>query len=107
MSASTWRIALSAITCSVLFAQNNSGTIQGTVRDSQEAAIPAASVTVTNVSTGVAKTVPVTQSGEYTAPFLMPGTYNVSAQAAGFKQTTEAGITLRVSDRLVIDIHLE
>src|SRR5216684_1613998 len=50
---------------------------------------------------------PVTQSGEYTAPFLMPGVYNVSAQAAGFKQTTEAGIVLRVSDRLVIDIHLE
>src|SRR6266853_538444 len=108
MSANSRRIAaLCILTCAVLTAQNNSGTVQGTVRDTQEAAIPAATVTITNTATAVAKTVPVTQSGEYTAPFLMPGTYNVSAQAAGFKQTTEAGIVLRVSDRLVIDIHLE
>src|SRR5689334_1233902 len=90
-----------------LYAQTNSGTILGTVRDAQDAVVTTASVTVTNVDTGVAKTVQVSPAGEYTVPFLVPGTYSVSGVAAGFKRSTEEGIVVRVSDHLVIDLHLQ
>ena len=90
-----------------LFAQSNSGTILGTIRDSQDALINTATVTITNVATGVSKATPVNQAGEYTVPYLVPGEYTVSAEAAGFKRTLREGLTLRVSDQLVIDLRLD
>jgi hypothetical protein len=98
---------LAAFSCISLLAQTNSGTIMGTVHDSQDAVITSATVTVTNVNTGVATTASVTQAGQYTVPYLIPGEYSVSAEAAGFRKTTRVGLQLRVSDRLVIDIRLD
>ncbi len=88
-------------------AQNNSGAIQGAVRDAHDALIPGAMVTVTNVATGVTRTIPASSTGQYTAPFLVPGKYSVSAVSSGFKKSTLDGIVVQVSDRLVIDIKLE
>ena len=90
-----------------LFAQTNSGTIIGSVRDAQDAIVAAASVTVTNVATSVAKTLRVNSAGEFAVPYLIPGEYTVSAESAGFKRTTRESITLRVSDQLVINLRLE
>jgi hypothetical protein len=90
-----------------LAAQTNSGTILGTVRDAQDAVVTTATVTVTNVATGVSKTTPTNQAGEYTAPYLIPGEYRITAEAAGFKRTTREGVTLRVSDQLMIDLRLD
>ena len=90
-----------------ILGQSNSGAIQGVVRDAQDAVIPGASVTVSNTANGVSKTIPANASGEYTAPFLVPGSYSVSALASGFKRATQEGIMVRVSDRLVMDIRLE
>ncbi len=100
-------LILAALVATCAIAQTNSGTIQGVVRDAQDAVIPGASVTVTNIANGVAKTIPANGSGEYTAPFLVPGTYSVSAVAAGFKRANQEGIVVRVSDRLVIDVRLD
>lgn len=90
-----------------LLAQQDSGTILGTVRDAQDAVVPNATVTVRNLGTAVAKTVQVTQAGHYAVPFLTPGDYSVSVEAAGFKESTKTGLQLRVADQLVIDMKLE
>lgn len=92
-------LVILAISASALFGQTNSGTILGAVRDPQDAIITTANVTITNVATGVFKTVPVTQAGQYSVPYLVPGEYKVSAEASGFKRTSREGITLRVSDQ--------
>jgi hypothetical protein len=89
------------------FGQQDSGTILGAVRDAQDALVPGATVTVTNVETGVAKTTPVTSTGEYSMPFLVPGKYSVTAIAPGFKKSIRTGLALRVADQLVIDMKLE
>jgi hypothetical protein len=99
--------ALVGLQFACLFAQTNSGTIIGTVRDAQDAVVTTATITVTNIATGVVKTLPVTSAGEFAVPYLIPGEYNVSAEAAGFKRTTREKITLRVSDQLVINLRLE
>lgn len=101
------RLFLLAYIAAAAMAQTNSGTILGTVRDTQDALVTSAKVTITNVGTGVANTVPVNQAGAYTVPYLIPGQYTVSAEAAGFKRTTREGIQLRVSDQLVIDLRLD
>jgi len=96
-----------ALLCGFLHAQTNSGTILGSVRDAHDAVVTSARVTVANTATGVSKTLPVNASGEFTVPYLIPGEYSVSAEAAGFKRTTQGNITLRVSDQLVVNLRLE
>ncbi|MBI4905452.1 MAG: carboxypeptidase regulatory-like domain-containing protein [Acidobacteria bacterium] len=101
------KLICSSLVAAAAWGQSNSGTILGTVRDAQDAILPTARVTVANVATGVAKTVPVNAAGGYSVPYLVPGEYTVSAEAAGFKRTTREGLQLRVSDQLVIDLTLD
>jgi hypothetical protein len=61
------------------------GTIQGTVTDITGAAVPRASVTVTEPATGRVLTVVSSSSGTYIAPALVPGEYTVQASAQGFE----------------------
>ena len=67
------------------FAQSvTAGDISGAVTDSTGAIIPNASITVTNPATGATKTVTSGAAGEYRVSLLSPGTYKVTATAAGF-----------------------
>jgi hypothetical protein len=64
---------------------NISGNISGIVTDPAGAAIPNATVTVTSKSTGSGKTISTGGRGEYTAPLLAPGEYEITVAAAGFE----------------------
>jgi hypothetical protein len=87
-------VAISLLTALLLggnfaaWSQATSGDIVGTVLDRSGAAIPGASVTATNVATGVASTVQASKVGDFHIPNLLPGNYNVSASAAGFATFT-------------------
>jgi hypothetical protein len=83
------------------------GTINGTVSDASAAVIPGASVTVTNVDTGVSHDYSTNASGIYTAPFLLPGHYRITATAAGFGKTQSSGINLIVGQVLTINLTLK
>lgn len=77
-------------------AQAVSGTILGTVRDGTGAAIPGASVTLTNTDTGLARTVATNAVGEYTAPQLPTGNYTVKGELTGFKTVSLSNIHVGV-----------
>jgi protocatechuate 3,4-dioxygenase beta subunit len=68
-------------------AQFDSGQISGFVRDSQGAAVPGATVTVTDESTKRARTYTTDASGYYTAPALPPGKYQVSVSSPASANT--------------------
>jgi hypothetical protein len=88
-------------------AQEFRGTVQGRVTDSSGAVVPNCTVTVTNENTNtVVKTV-TTASGTYTVPFLIPGPYTVSAQAAGFRGFQRQGVIVQVQERVEVDASLE
>ena len=86
---------------------SGAGTINGTVADAAQAVIPGASVTVTNIDTGVSHDYKTSSSGIYTAPFLLPGHYTIDATAANFGKVEEKGITLLVGQTLTIDLTLK
>jgi hypothetical protein len=88
-------------------AQAVSGTILGTVRDSSGAAMPGASVTLTNTATGLSRTVVTDPNGEYTAPLLPTGTYNVMAEMSGFKKMSLSNVHLGVDQKVKTDLKLE
>src|SRR5918997_561981 len=65
--------------------QTNRGAIAGTVIDQNGAAIPGATVTVTNIGTGQKQTVTTSDDGAFQVSSLDPVTYSITVEAQGFK----------------------
>lgn len=72
------------------------GALFGTVNDETGAVIPGVTVTITNVGTGITRTVISDEGGRYRAYNLDLGTYNVRAELAGFQTAARPGIQLTV-----------
>ncbi|HEX8456109.1 MAG TPA: carboxypeptidase regulatory-like domain-containing protein [Pyrinomonadaceae bacterium] len=87
-----------ALGAGVALAQSeaSSGQIAGAITDSTGAAVPNASVTVTNKETGLTRTVTTSDEGLYTVPLLPPGTYTVAAQAGNFAETKLENVVVNV-----------
>lgn len=83
------------------------GSINGAVTDASQAAVPAATVTVIDVDTGVKHVYTTDAAGLYAAPFLLPGHYEVDATASNFNKVQETGITLLVGQTLTINLSLK
>ncbi len=82
------------------------GTVRGQVLDPQGAAIPNASVVVTNPATGTVRTVTSTADGSYQVPQLNPGTYRIEVNVTGFDKLTAQDVTLTVGQTVTYDAHL-
>ena len=94
-----------AIFATVASAQE--ATIVGTVTDPSGAAVPNAAITITNIDTGVERSLPTNGDGQYVAPDLHIGRYTVHATAAGFKAEEQKDLVLAVGDRTRIDFKLQ
>src|SRR5688572_33378854 len=75
-------------------AQLVGGAIQGTVRDSQGAVLPGASIVVRNVATGATYEQTTDASGHYQVLALSPGEYEVGISITGFRAIAHRGIRL-------------
>src|SRR5215471_25256 len=84
---------LFVIACTQAYGQVSNATVSGTIEDSTKALLPGVTVTATNTATGVVTTAVSNESGTYNLPSLLPGSYRVSAELAGF-QTKTYDITL-------------
>jgi hypothetical protein len=82
------------------------GSIEGTVKDSSGAALPGVTVTVTNTETGAQRVVVSGAEGEYRAPLLPLGKYDVVAELQGFKKFEQRGITLQAGQSALINVAL-
>jgi hypothetical protein len=81
------------------------GTIYGSVRDPNGAAIPGGTVTVRSLATNQTRTTPVNEGGNYTLPLLPAGKYSVSVEAAGFSKITKE-LDLEVNSNQRVDFDL-
>ena len=86
------------------FAQQ--ATIVGTVTDPSGAVIANVNVTVTNAATGASRVFPTNDAGQYVAPDIQIGRYNVKAEATGFKLAERKDIILTVGERLRVDFQM-
>src|SRR5262249_5186924 len=64
-------------------AQVTTGTILGSVLDNSQAVVSGAQVTITEAGKGTSQKVVTDETGAYSAPFLIPGTYTVTVEMAG------------------------
>src|SRR4051812_39285893 len=88
-------------------AQDNRATLTGHVTDPNKAAVPGATVTVTNAQTNEQKVTTTTSDGDYTILYLQPGRYNVIVEAQGFKRAASDTVELHTADKATMDISLE
>ena len=83
-------LLLAMFTPGSLSAQGSTGRISGHVADSTGAAIPDATVTLTNTATSGVRTTVSTNSGDYTFSAVSIGTYVLKAEHQGFKTASSA-----------------
>src|SRR5689334_19844257 len=67
-------------------AQQATGNIVGSTLDASGALVPNVQVTVTELATNQSRTVTSNSTGEYQAPYLVPGDYKLSAELSGFQK---------------------
>jgi hypothetical protein len=85
---------------------SGAGAIAGTVTDISRAVVAGATVTVTNIDTGISHAYTTNAAGLYVAPFLQPGHYKVDATASSFGTVEAQDLTLQVGQTLTIDLTL-
>ena len=90
-----------------IFGQETTATLNGRVTDPSGAAIPGVAVEVRNVETNQATPIKTDVLGNYAAPYLRPGTYSITAEAAGFKKFVQTGLILNVAQVATVDIKLD
>lgn len=101
------KLILASLLATAAFAQS-SGSIVGTVKDSDGGVIPAATVAVADIDKGVSQNATTNAEGEFIFPLLPPGTYTLSATAKGFNNRELSNVVVPVASRVNVgDIVLE
>jgi outer membrane receptor protein involved in Fe transport len=90
-----------------MLGQADQGTITGVIQDSSGAVVAGASVTLTNVDTGMVVKAKADTGGVYVFSPVKIGSYTVSASAGGFETTTETNVHLDLQQRLNVVITLK
>jgi hypothetical protein len=88
-------------------AQVDQGTITGVVTDSAGKLIPGANVTLHNIDTGLVLNDKTNGEGAYIFSPVKIGNYSVTAEAPGFKTTTQENVHLDIQQRLYVPIALK
>lgn len=110
-STSFWFLLVGAL---VLFAPprtlgqiGGAGSIQGVVTDATGAVIPGATVTATNVATGVKNERLTTEAGLYVIAPLPPGQYTVAASIAGFKPIVQEKVIVDALSTVAVNLSMQ
>ena len=91
-----------ALVCACAFGQSTTGSLQGTVTDPGDAAVPGVQVEVKNNATGAVVTTSTGAEGIFVFNSLVPATYTLTVKpAAGFKSYTQTNIAVTANERLV------
>lgn len=95
------------ITCITAFGQAGTSTIRGTVADPQGNVVSGATVTLTNIGTGVSRNTTTTDGGAYVFDAVAIGDYRIEVEAQGFKKAAVTDVHALVSKATTVDVQLE
>ena len=102
-----WLASLVLLFSGLAFAQRDLGTITGRVTDPSGAAVPSATITITEDATGESYKLETTTTGDYTRPALRPGIYTVTAEAEGFRRVTEQNVEVTAGGRVGVPLSMQ
>jgi hypothetical protein len=102
----SWALSLLFSSLPALAQTAGAGGITGAVTDPSGSVVPAVQVTIRNTETGQARAVSTNQAGIYSATFLQPGLYDVTASKPGFAKIDNKGLLVQVGQTITVDIAL-
>jgi len=102
-----WLAAFVLLIPSAARAQFDTATVLGNVTDEQGAAVPGASVTLTNVATGIVATAISESTGAYQFLNVRVGTYRIEAELQGFSKAVVPTVTVTVNARQRVDLTMK
>jgi outer membrane receptor protein involved in Fe transport len=91
----------------VLLAQSDSAVLFGLVTDPSGSSIRGATVVLRNNGTGATRQYATDDRGLFYFTLLPPGSYSISAEAAGFKQYRDPAVRVQVAQVARLDLELE
>ncbi len=86
--------------CAAAWAQQISGSIMGAVKDSQQAVIVGAKVTLTNQAQGTSREISTAVDGAFVFTPVQPGAYTLTVEATGFKKFEQKDLRLSANERV-------
>src|SRR3984893_8199161 len=105
---SCWLVLSLCLSSSTLMsAQSTGGRILGRVADSSGAVLAGVKVTATHEATGVRRTSPTNDSGDYVFPEVPIGIYTLSFDLTGFKTNERKGITVELNQVVTFNSSLQ
>src|SRR6267154_1951502 len=87
--------------------QITTGTIQGTVTDTNGAIVPGASVEIKNLDTNLSKTLTTDDGGRFVALALQPGRYSITVSKQGFATAVAESLDLTVGQALNLPVTMK
>ncbi len=95
------------LTATLVTGQDYRGRVQGTVKDSTDAVIPGATVTLRNINTGVAAVRTTSGTGLYIFDLVEPGTYSLTAENPGFSKFVQENVPVAARADITVDAILK
>src|SRR5258705_7861924 len=80
--------------------------VNGTAADQSGAVLPGVTVTLTEETTGLVRTVITNDAGRWVLPALQPGRYAIKAELAGFQTQTRTGVVVNVGQAVTLNLAL-
>jgi len=99
-------LALVLLVVPPALAQSSGGQVTGVVRDASGAALPGATVSITN-NAGVTRVATSGSDGSYSAADVPPGVYTVTAELRGFGRATRRDVRVAAGATASVDLALE
>jgi len=99
-------LALALVLTGLASAQERFGSLNGRVTDQQGQAIPGVTVTATNVETGAVRVFVTDTNGQFFAPDLVPGRYNVRFELTGFSKVERSDVNVLLGRTFQLDAQL-
>lgn len=96
-----------ALSGTAAWAQFESASVLGYVKDSSGAAVPGSNVTLTNAGTGIQQTKATDSEGKFEFPSVQPGNYQITAEAQGFSRTVTETFSVLTNARQRVDVTLK
>ena len=93
-------MAAALLSASFLYGQQISGSITGVVKDSQQAAVAGAKVSINNQEQGTTRDATTAPDGSFVFTQLQPGSYTIAVEATGFKKFEQKDVRVFANDRL-------
>ena len=95
-------VAIVAAADGPVLAQITTATLSGVVKDTSNAVIPGATVTLTSVTRGTSQETTTSAEGDFVFPTVQPDTYTVKVTLAGFKTHERPGVVVHAGDKIAL-----